>query len=67
MTEQKYTATERYVMGWTDWRVMYGTPSRRWWQWKIDPQIVTNLVGTIFIMLPVIAIAYHVWKWMGWL
>ena len=67
----RYRCTERYAFGWTDWRAVYGTPAKKWWQFKVNWERVLDicgpLVGTFIITAPIGVAAWYFWKWMGWL
>ena len=72
--DQRFKYTERYIVGWTDWRAAYGTPPpSRWRRCKatvksyLAQDVMGRLIGAALIMTPVTVAAWLFWRWMGWL
>ncbi len=62
----RYRAHERYQIGWTDYRGMYGPvkqrPARREVP-DISTDFLTNFMGMVIVMIPVAVITYWLWPW----
>ena len=63
MAASNFIAHDRFVFGWTDHRGMYSQPKPAPAPQRYDMSTdwVTNVMGTVIIMIPITAIAYWIW------